>query len=209
MKIARLLRFCAIVPLIFGITAPAVSAQGDHKGRLSYSFANTSDSFEFSRPRIISPVGAAPARASLGTAGKRLSASAILGMEKTALEMINRKRAEAGLQNLVWSDDVARIAKIHSENMVAYNFFSHAGTDGSLVDRRADSLGVRRWRAIGENIAFNRGYDDPVACAVEKWMLSAAHRANLLSPRWRETGIGISVMENGTFYFTQVFLVRR
>ncbi len=133
----------------------------------------------------------------------------VRSFEKETLALINRKRAELGLAPMAWSDAVAKVARLHSVNMASFNFFGHAGADGKMVDERADQLGVKQWKAIGENIAFNRGYDDPIGCAVEKWMLSDGHRKNLLNPRWKESGIGISIAADGSYYFTQVFLERR
>jgi uncharacterized protein YkwD len=54
-----------------------------------------------------------------------------------------------------------------------------------------------------------RGFDDPAGLAVEKWMESAAHRKNLLTPNWKESAVGVAITEDGTYYFTQVFLVRK
>jgi uncharacterized protein YkwD len=137
------------------------------------------------------------------------SAIQILDFEKLAFSLINQKRVEIGLEPLAWSDDVAKIARLHSENMVKFNFFSHRGIDGKMVDDRADSLGLTKWTAMGENIAYNRGYKNPIETAVEKWMLSEGHRENLLGERWKESAIGIAVTDDGTFYFTQVFLKRK
>lgn len=130
-------------------------------------------------------------------------------LEKQAFALINEQRAASGLEPLAWSDEAAKIARVHSQNMANHNFFSHAGLDGSLVSDRADALGVNKWRAIGENIAYNQGFENPVEFAVERWMKSQKHRDNLLSSRWKESGIGIAITENGTYYFTEVFLVRK
>lgn len=137
------------------------------------------------------------------------TANQILDFESQTFELINQKRSELGLQVLVWSDDVAKIARLHSENMAKYQFFSHRGIDGKMVNDRADLLGITKWTAMGENIAFNRGYQKPIECAVERWMESVGHRENILNLRWRESAIGIAVTDEGTFYFTQVFLVRK
>lgn len=130
-------------------------------------------------------------------------------LERRAFDLINEKRAMLSLPPLVWSDDVARIARLHSQNMASYKFFSHTGVDGLLVNDRADSCGVKRWQAIGENIAYNRGYDNPVEFAVELWMQSPGHRENLLNNRWKESAIGVAISADGTYYFTEVFLVRK
>jgi uncharacterized protein YkwD len=92
--------------------------------------------------------------------------------------------------------------------MADSNNFSHRGSDGSMVDDRADKLGINNWSAIGENIAYLRGFDDVAASAIEKWLESPSHKKNLLDKRWKETGIGVVVLPDGTYYLTQVFLLR-
>ncbi len=129
--------------------------------------------------------------------------------ERQVFELINKKRAEAGLNALIWNDEVAKIARIHSENMANNKFFDHKGLDGSMVNNRADAVGLSKWRSIGENIAYNRGFANPLEFAVEGWMKSPAHRDNILNNRWQESGIGIAIMADGTYYFTQVFLLRK
>lgn len=133
----------------------------------------------------------------------------IYDLEKTAFALLNQKRKENNLNSLEWSEPVAKIARIHSQNMAKYNFFSHRGIDGLMVDDRADSLGISKWQAIGENIAFNQGYENPVEFAVERWMLSPSHRENLLNNRWQESAVGVAIADDGSYYFTQVFLLRK
>lgn len=126
--------------------------------------------------------------------------------EQSAFEMLNQKRAERGLKPLVWSDKVAAVARMHSQNMAEFDFFSHRGIDGKLVSDRADTVGLGSWNAIGENIAFDRGYDDPIAKAIDLWLNSPAHYNNLMDTNWKESAVGIAVAPNGAYYFTQVFL---
>lgn len=134
-----------------------------------------------------------------------ISASKGFELEKEAFNQLNTKRLAANLPALRWSDDLARLARYHSENMANKKFFSHKGLDGLMVDGRADELGVKGWLAIGENIAFMRGYADPVNVAVTQWMGSSAHRRNLLSEQWVESAVGLAVAPDGSYYFTQVF----
>lgn len=126
--------------------------------------------------------------------------------ERLVFENINKKRAEVDLPALIWSEQAAQTARIHSRNMSSYNFFSHTGIDGKRVDNRADSVGLKNWRMIGENIAYNRGYGNPVERVIESWMNSRDHRENLLNKNWEETGVGIALTNTGTYYFTQVFI---
>ena len=141
-----------------------------------------------------------------------VKASVIVNMaaaEQAAFGMINQKRVEMGLAPLVWSDELAAVARLHSQNMAEFKFFSHRGLDNKLVSDRADQLKIGKWRSIGENIAFNRGFQDPVGKAVELWLDSPTHKRNMLDANWKESAIGVAKGEDGSIYFTQVFLVRK
>jgi len=127
-------------------------------------------------------------------------------IEQMVFEMVNQKRVENGLTPLVWSDGIAAIAREHSQNMAEFKFFSHRGVDNKMVSDRADDHRLGNWQAIGENIAFNRGFDDPTGKAIQLWLDSPTHRHNLLDPNWREAAVGVAVAEDGSYYFTQVFL---
>ena len=132
----------------------------------------------------------------------------VASVEREAFDLINEIRSDAGLEPLTWNEQVANLARLHSQDMAEQKYFSHRGSDGSMVDDRADKLGIANWTAIGENIAFLRGYDEAAKFAVEKWMESPAHKKNLLDKRWKETGMGVAILPDGTYYFTQVFLLR-
>ncbi|MEO8041729.1 MAG: CAP domain-containing protein [Acidobacteriota bacterium] len=130
-------------------------------------------------------------------------------IEQQIFALINAERSKNGLSELEWSESLAAVARMHSEDMANVKFFSHRGSDGSMVDDRADRLGLGSWRSIGENIAYMRGFDDPAALAVEKWLESAAHRKNLLGPNWKESAVGVAMTDDGTYYMTEVFLLRK
>jgi uncharacterized protein YkwD len=135
-------------------------------------------------------------------------AEATVSIERQAFDLINKKRSEIGLALLMWNDELAEVARVHSQDMAEQQFFSHKGSDGTMVDDRADKFGIKNWSAIGENIAFERGFENAAEFAVERWMESPAHKQNLLDQRWKETGMGVAILPDGTYYFTQVFLLR-
>jgi uncharacterized protein YkwD len=143
---------------------------------------------------------------SMSNSGGALTPAAVRSLERDAFQLINTERALLGLPQLKWSDKIASVARLHSNNMAELNFFSHKGLDGMLVDDRADMLNMGPWSAIGENIAFMKGFENPVQRAVEKWLLSPGHKRNLLNPDWTETAIGLAVTPDGKYYFTQVFI---
>lgn len=134
--------------------------------------------------------------------------SNIYQIERSTFALMNAERAAKGLSQLRWNEELAQIARLHSINMATERFFSHRGQDGSMVDDRADLFGVRGWKAIGENIAFMRGYKDPEQKAVNSWLNSPSHRRNMLGAQWKETAIGVAVANDGAFYFTQVFILK-
>ena len=130
-------------------------------------------------------------------------------LEREIFTRLNATRKSNGLAELEWDEQVADVARLHSQNMADKKFFSHRGSDGSMVDDRADRVGLGQWLMIGENIAYMRGFDDPAGLAIEKWMESTAHRKNLLGKNWLESAVGVAMTEDGTYYITQVFLHRK
>lgn len=176
----------------FAVVVPAQNSNKD-QARTAVRLASSDNIEDLFRPRRV----------------ENTTAINVKAFERVAFDLLNRTRVVNGLTPLLWSDDLEAVARQHSQNMAEFQFFSHRGLDNKMVSDRADAAGVGRWRAIGENIAFNRGFDDPVGKAVELWLDSPSHRRNLLSETWKETAVGVAVAEDGSYYFTQVFLVRK
>ena len=129
-------------------------------------------------------------------------------IEKRAFEQTNLMRTQNGLQPLAWDGDVCRMARIHSESMSRQGYFSHVTPEGLRLRDRAKVVGILHYVVVGENIAYNQGYDDPGAFAVERWMASEKHRANILSPEYKAMAIGSFVAPDGSVYLTQTFITR-
>jgi uncharacterized protein YkwD len=80
----------------------------------------------------------------------------------------------------------------HSADMVRRRYFSHVTPAGATVAQRLRRLGRTRGRS-SENIAWSsNGHNTPLS-VFDAWMRSAPHRANVLSARWAEIGIGVVV----------------
>ncbi len=141
-----------------------------------------------------------------GTNNAALSTVAT-SLEQQAFDLINAERRANGKEALVWDSELSRMARNHSENMARFDFFDHAGPDGGL-EERARARGIRGWDVLSENITYNKGYRDPAAFAVERWMLSPKHRSNLLNSRLTRSGIGVAQSADGRVFFTQVFIAR-
>ena len=129
-------------------------------------------------------------------------------IERRAFDRTNDERKKAGLSPVVWDAELCRLARIHSERMAKLKFFSHETPEGVRLKERARAMGIAHFRVIAENIAYNKGYDDPGAFAVERWMISAGHRANILYVGFQAAAIGSYVSEDGSVYLTQIFINR-
>jgi uncharacterized protein YkwD len=120
-----------------------------------------------------------------------------------------RARFAPDAPQLTPDPDLTDIARGRSEAMAHGAPFSHEDESGRFVaaDRVRERLGP--YGTIGENILAMYGSRDFDAAAfaeraVSGWMTSPSHRANILSPDYRSSGIGVSV--NGVYaYATQVF----
>jgi uncharacterized protein YkwD len=125
--------------------------------------------------------------------------------EQEIAQRINRLRGEHGLLPLLWREDLAAVAREHSRAMVEDGFMGHVDPQGRRpADRvRAAQIGYER---VGENVATNKGTEDPPRAAVEGWMTSPGHRRQILDPDFVETGVGIAVGDDGTYAFTQLFV---
>ena len=79
----------------------------------------------------------------------------------------------------------------HSKEMGATGTFEHTSSDGTAFWKRINkwyaSGGYGFW-SVGENLLWSSPNVDP-ARAIDLWMHSPEHRANILAPRWREIGI--------------------
>jgi uncharacterized protein YkwD len=129
-------------------------------------------------------------------------------IEKRAFEQTNLMRTQNGLPPLSWDGDVCRMARIHSESMSRQGYFSHVTPEGLRLRERAKVVGILRYVVLGENIAYNQGYEDPGTYAVERWMASDKHRANILSSEYKSMAIGSFIAPDGSVYLTQTFITR-
>lgn len=129
-------------------------------------------------------------------------------IERHAFDNTNEVRIRSGLAPLVWDVALLQAARIHSEDMVRHGYFAHETPEGAGLRARVRVVGILHFKVLAENIAYNQGFDDPGAFAVERWMLSPGHRANILSSEFDQSAVGTFVAPDGTVYLTQVFLKR-
>ncbi len=149
-------------------------------------------------PDTTTPGTSAPETGTPGTSAPETDVPTRSSFEREVARLVNEIRRENGLSELVFDEELSRIARLKSQDMHDLGYFDHTSpTYGSPFDMMK-SFGIT-YRAAGENIAY--GYRTPEA-VVDGWMNSPGHRANILDRRYRRIGIGYVADGN---YWTQMF----
>ena len=116
--------------------------------------------------------------------------------EKQLLALINHTRAKHGMHKLTAINCLERASHSHSRDMVKYDYFSHNSHSGESFAARLirfgyGHAGYTSW-AIGEDIACGYGSGATPKAIFRAWMHSPAHRAVILTRRFRSVGLGRS-----------------
>jgi uncharacterized protein YkwD len=141
----------------------------------------------------------------------RTQAGALSALESGVLADMNAIRRSHGLAPLRLSAPLTAAAKEHSASMATDGYFGHSSADGSAFWKRVQRFyaqGRYGYWSVGENLLWSSPDVDP-AGALKLWMNSPEHRANLLTPRWREVGVSAvhAAAAPGTFQGLDVTIV--
>jgi len=128
------------------------------------------------------------------------------------LELVNAARGKARIcgdkqfaaaGTLKLNDTLSTVSLGHAADMAKHSYFAHQARDGSQPAERA-TRGGYRWRAVGENIAAGQTTPD---AAVEGWIKSPPHCANLMGSQYTEMGVAFSVNKasEAGIYWVQMF----
>jgi uncharacterized protein YkwD len=129
----------------------------------------------------------------------------LVTLEQEAYRQVNQYRISRSLKPLEFNAQISQIARIHSQNMAGKKApFSHDGFK-QRVQQMQVAIPLRK---AGENLAFIKGYPDPVAIAVQGWIDSPGHRHNMEGD-FNVTGMGVAKNAAGEYYFTQLFVLKR
>jgi len=133
---------------------------------------------------------------SFRVAAPRIDADA----ETQMLTLVNRARAENGLEPVEVDPTIRDVARAYSTTMFQQGFFAHIDQNGATPFDRMRAGGAT-FRAAGENLALA----PTVQIAHDGLMNSPGHRANILNPRYRRIGIGVADGGMHGKMFTQNF----
>jgi uncharacterized protein YkwD len=163
--------------LILTVCAPATVVVGTEPGAPA-------------QPPASAPVAPPPANPDAATATR-------------IVQHTNDARMRQGLAPLAMNVRLMHAAQLHAEQMARAGRMEHTlprAPYPALRDRLA-AAGYE-WSATAENIALD--YRE-AAGAVDGWMRSPSHRANMLSATYSEMGAGYVVDARGRRYYVQVF----
>lgn len=109
-------------------------------------------------------------------------------MQKVLLKEVNAERRAAGLAPLRLDGKLEKAAQAHACDNARRHSISHESSDGSALQHRLKRVGYA-FGVAAENTG--RGFGSPER-AVDWWMNSSGHRANILMKGISEIGIGIA-----------------
>lgn len=148
--------------------------------------------------------------AAAGAPGVALAAdptgSQLRDAEELVLDRINEERASVDLLPVRMDGRIRAVAQARSADMVARGYFDHTDPDGLLPWDHLDAAGIEWWGA-GEIIALNgvTPIRDAARGAVDQWMHSPGHHAQIVSTSFNYAGVGVA-MDGGVSYWTVVFI---
>jgi uncharacterized protein YkwD len=133
------------------------------------------------------PVAGATERAAGSRADETTPDGPLPAVVKRVIELTNRERLKAGLPALKPQRSLLASASWMARDMAEHGYFDHRDSTRRDMPARLTDFKYAGYHALGENIAMGQRTPEE---AVETWMHSPGHRANILSARFSEIGVG-------------------
>lgn len=130
------------------------------------------------------PNAAPAAKAKAKAKAKANTIAAVHPVEAKIVERTNQERVRRGLRPLLLDMRLMRTARRHNGWMARSGAFQHGNYP------------------VAENIAMGQQNS---AQAMNSWMNSSGHRANILNASYRKIGVSAYRSPNGAIYWTQQF----
>ena len=114
-------------------------------------------------------------------------------LEASVVRELNHIRSARDLKGLRAAPGLRTAARTHSRTMIDVGFFGHDSPNGTAfsdrIRRYYPSRGWRTW-SVGEALLTSEGRQIEASAIVSAWLGSPPHRRIVLSPTWRDVGIG-------------------
>lgn len=119
------------------------------------------------------------------------------------LEATNVERARLGLSLFAANAQLSVAAQLQADQCAQLGRIDHVLPEARYPrpEDRINASGYA-WQFYGENLAQGHA---TAAAAVQGWMDSPAHRANIVHPDFTEIGAGFATDEAGRTYYVQAF----
>ncbi|MEU9856565.1 CAP domain-containing protein [Streptomyces sp. NPDC047974] len=118
------------------------------------------------------------------------------GYVQDVIALANAERERAGCDPLRSEARLAKAAQGHADDMAARDYYAHDSPEGRDGGDRMTRAGYS-WSAWGENI--HKGPKTPQR-AMDDWMESPAHRANIVNCSFRDVGVGVALTADGPWW---------
>lgn len=135
------------------------------------------------------------------SSGNNSTTTELTADEKEVFNLINAKRVANRLAKLAIDDDLQNVARIKAKDMVDNNYFSHNSPKYGTPFEMMKTFGIS-YKTAGENIAGNSSNEG----AVNAWMNSPGHKANILSNNYNYTGVAVVKSPKYGKIFVQMFI---
>lgn len=132
------------------------------------------------------------------------SGSSLNAQEKLLFDLVNSERISRGIRPLQMNSQLTQLARLKSQDMIRYNYFSHQSPTYGRVGEMLRSAGIRYTLA-----AENLGRGGNIHTIFSAFMSSSGHRNKIIDARYTHTGIGIIYQSGRGYLVTQIFLQPR
>jgi len=142
---------------------------------------------------------AAPSGIAIGRGGLVLGYASDITADQVLIQT-NEERTKAGLLPLELNSQLTAAALAKANDMFANDYWAHTSPSGTTPWVFIKAAGYK-YSVAGENLA--RDFDDTPSM-VTAWMNSPTHKANIVHPKYTQTGIAVV---NGTLDGVETTLV--
>jgi uncharacterized protein YkwD len=157
------------------------------------------------QPRAAAVATATPVPPPAVSAPPPAPAAGLASLEQQLFDGQNAERARAGLAPLRLDSALQGVARRRANDMATRGYFSHTSPTGETAFSLIDAAGIYAPYAA-ENIAFNNYANSQSATsALQAFMASSSHRANILNGRYTRVGVAVALAANGYKYYAVVF----
>ena len=113
-------------------------------------------------------------------------------LEQETFRLINIERVNKGIEPLIWHDELARVTRLHSEDLARnMGALTNFGSDGSTDESRKSRAGIE-WSQRNALFLMEVGIDDAEELASRLGRMRTGNRVScVFNPYLTHTGIGI------------------